>query len=172
MTETEAEALPPLRFVIPLDGSREEDRALALLFDGVPNGMLGGLARLLLTRGMGDGRETVESLLLETMREQAARKRLRGRPPGRKKEAAAPPRTPLPVTEPLTQRAAQAPIAESVAPQRASAEPVLAPAPRAVALDGGNARRTVTETPATGRAEDKAEPAARINLGGLVSWNS
>ncbi|WP_199030745.1 hypothetical protein [Ralstonia sp. ASV6] len=80
MAETQAHELAPLRFVIPLDGSREEDRALAELFTDVSNGNLGAVARLLLQRGLASCGDTVDDLLLAAMREQAARNRLRGRP--------------------------------------------------------------------------------------------
>jgi len=80
MAETQAQELAPLRFVIPLDVNREEDRALAELFADVSNGNLGAVARLLLQRGLASCGDTVDDLLLAAMREQAARNRLRGRP--------------------------------------------------------------------------------------------
>ncbi|WP_080423767.1 hypothetical protein [Burkholderia ubonensis] len=78
MSETDT----TLRFVVPLDLARPEDRALFEAFQAVSNGLNGSVARLLMQRSLPKNADGIDALLIEAVRDQAARKRLRGRPVG------------------------------------------------------------------------------------------
>ena len=181
MAETQAQELAPLRFVIPLDGNREEDRALAELFKEVSNGNLGAVARLLLQRGLTSCGDTVDTLLVTAMREQAARNRLRGRP-----------RNGTPRARPV----AQAPSERAISPG-AAAEQYAEPGAPMVVKHGGqdeavqvaqvsrmqdesHRESAVQAAPAPARIEAAVTPRAAagsggkrsVNVTGLMSWNS
>ncbi|MBR8427242.1 hypothetical protein [Burkholderia cenocepacia] len=191
MSETDT----TLRFVVPLDLARPEDRALFDAFQAVSNGLNGSVARLLMQRSLPKHADGIDALLIEAVRDQAARKRLRGRPVGsgaRRTTSASSEALPaqpvgrapvVPVeiegeaaaTE-ESNRAADA--AQAVALNRvAVAAPPLAAAPvdverAAAAGASGN------ETAAGGERAATKEPGAgpkkgdvKSNLGGLVAWN-
>lgn len=181
MSETET----TLRFVVPLDLARPEDRALFDAFQEVSNGLNGSVARLLMQRSLPKNAGGIDALLIDAVRDQAARKRLRGRPLG--SGARRPPSTPEPAAQTSVERAAQAtPPSEAqqsparVAPVEADpagtgtaaaasavvAEPASQALRDAEKVSGGERPRP------EGSGADPAKGDVRSRLGGLVAWTS
>lgn len=114
MSDTEYSSL---RFVVPVDPSRADDAALMDAFDGVPNGLIGTFARMLLLRALPHTQDELDALMLTALADQAARKRVRGRPSAKSEKPAV-----RPTIEPQRQK--------PVAPKLNDVVP-MAPAPAA-----------------------------------------
>ncbi|CAJ6615928.1 Uncharacterised protein [Burkholderia pseudomallei] len=191
MSETDT----TLRFVVPLDLARPEDRALFDAFQAVSNGLNGSVARLLMQRSLPKHADGIDALLIEAVRDQAARKRLRGRPVGSGVRRPASVSVAASIAEEVGRVPAEPVAAESVAvapevrnhatdsvpavaPSLAVTTPELAvPAPVDVERVTPVAVRGDEKTAGGGRAAPK-EPVAgpkkgdvKANLGGLVAWN-
>ncbi|ODP35042.1 hypothetical protein [Pandoraea sp. ISTKB] len=86
MSDTEYSSL---RFVVPVDPSRADDAALLEAFAGVPNGLIGTFARMLLLRALPRTKDELDALMLNALADQSARKRVRGRPSAKSGKTAA-----------------------------------------------------------------------------------
>lgn len=117
MSDTEYSSL---RFVVPVDPNREDDAALIDAFNGVPNGLIGTFARMLLLRALPKTKEELDALMLSALSDQAARKRVRGRPSAKSAKSAV-----RPVIEPQRQKPVGPKLSDVVPP---------APAPDSRAL--------------------------------------
>ncbi|MEX3555237.1 MAG: hypothetical protein VB131_00915 [Burkholderia gladioli] len=191
MSETDT----TLRFVVPLDLARPEDRALFDAFQAVSNGLNGSVARLLMQRSLPKHADGIDALLIEAVRDQAARKRLRGRPVGSgvKRPASASaeaPRAHAVDRAPVVPVAVETVVAAHEAPNHAS-DAVRAAAANLSATTPEPAVATPVDvervTAAAARGDEKTtgderaaprEPVAtpkkgdvKANLGGLVAWN-
>ncbi|CAE6793874.1 hypothetical protein R70006_04977 [Paraburkholderia domus] len=167
-----------LRFVVPLDEGREDDQALLGIFKDVPNGLIGSVARVLLMRSLPGSIGDLDGLLIEAMRDQASRKRLRGRPAGRR-TAPALPAVPAPVAAP---RATGEDKGAGNDVQTARAAPVVAPPAPEVAQAPKRPPQEVQESRADGGEsvppQVPYEPAAEAtdsvlkSMRGLVAWTN
>ncbi|WP_334043712.1 hypothetical protein [Burkholderia ambifaria] len=189
MSETDT----TLRFVVPLDLARPEDRALFDAFQAVSNGLNGSVARLLMQRSLPKHADGIDALLIEAVRDQAARKRLRGRPVGSGSRRPASASAEVPPAQAVS-RAAVVPVAiesmvaapvapshvtdtaDAAAVNRATPEPVVAStvevervAPTVVRGDEKTAggERAAAKEPVSGPKKGDV----KANIGGLVAWN-
>lgn len=161
MSDTEYSSL---RFVVPVDPTREDDAALMDAFNGVPNGLIGTFARMLLLRSLPRAKDELDALMLNALADQAARKRVRGRPSAKSGKSAV--GTPI---EPQRQKAVSAKSNDAM--PTASAPAVRAR--EAVATDTsaelvGGAVGSITDTKGeassgTPAAEQAAAPARKVS---------